>query len=203
MTDRTMTATDTITLSPAGSVFLLFSDNPFEGTLSHPFTPQKQSPVQGPWTMTFETTGQKLTTDHLTDWSTLPVPQQRYYSGHVDIETTFSHKGKGETWIDLGEVHDVATVYVNGICCGTTWLQPHRLDITHAVRRGANTLRVSVVNTWANALLGADAGTPPFDGIWTNGKYRRAEKTLLPSGLLGPVLIETAKHPTKKKSKQR
>ena len=203
MTDKTMQAADTITLSPSGSIFLQLTDTPYEGILSLPFIPQQRTLVQGPWTMTFETTGQRLTTDHLTDWSTLPENQQRYYSGHVDIETTFRHKGKDETWIDLGELNDIATVYVNDICCGTTWLPPHRLDITHAVRRGVNTLRVSVVNTWANALLGADAGTPPFEGIWTNGKYRRAEKALLPAGLLGPVHIETAKCPSTKKSKQR
>ena len=87
-------------------------------------------------------------------------------------------------------MHDIATVYVNGVCCGTTWLQPHLVDITKAVRRGKNTLRIEVVNTWANALQGADNGTPPYDGIWTNAKYRRDGKDLLPAGLGKGVFIE-------------
>ena len=89
----------------------------------------------------------------------------------------------------LGEVHDIATVYVNGICCGTVWTEPYGLDITQALRKGKNNIRIEVVNTWANALRGADEGKPPYDGIWTNGKYRRAEKELLPAGLIGPVFI--------------
>ena len=83
----------------------------------------------------------------------------------------------------------MATVFLNGICCGTSWLAPHCIDITKAVKKGKNQLSVVVVNTWANALLGNDNGTPPFSNIWTNGKYRRAEKTLLPAGLIGPVEI--------------
>lgn len=50
-----------------------------------------------------------------------------------------------------------------------------------------NELEIEVTNTWANALQGADEGKAPFDGIWTNAKYRRAERTLLPAGLLGSL----------------
>ena len=48
---------------------------------------------------------------------------------------------------------------------------------------------IVVVNTWANALQGNDEGKAPFTGIWTNGKYRRASKDLLPSGLTSPIMI--------------
>jgi hypothetical protein len=96
----------------------------------------------------------------------------------------------GKIWLRLNEVHDITTVYVNDICCGTSWFPPHLVDITKAVRPGKNTLRIEVVNTWANALQGSDNGTPPYDGIWTNAKYRRAEKDLLPAGLGKGVFIE-------------
>ena len=61
--------------------------------------------------------------------------------------------------------------------------------MTAAVKKGKNNLSIAVTNTWANALLGADEGNAPFDGIWTNGKYRRAEKTLIPAGLTGPLKL--------------
>lgn len=85
---------------------------------------------------------------------------------------------------------DIATVYVNGKMCGTAWMPPYNVDITPAVKKGKNELKIVIVNTWANALQGNDQGTPPFEGIWTNGKYRRASKELLPAGLLGPVVIK-------------
>lgn len=50
-------------------------------------------------------------------------------------------------------------------------------------------MKITVVNTWANALQGNDMGTPPFKGIWTNGKFRRESKELLPAGLTGPVEV--------------
>lgn len=71
----------------------------------------------------------------------------------------------------------------------SSWTKPYAVDITDALRKGNNELVIDVTNTWANALLGADEGKAPFDGIWTNGKYRRAEKTLLPAGLTGPLTL--------------
>ena len=76
---------------------------------------------------------------------------------------------------------------MNGVDCGTIWTAPYRTNITAALKEGTNELEIEVTNTWANALKGADEGKAPFSGIWTNAKYRRQEKTLLPAGLLGPV----------------
>ena len=87
----------------------------------------------------------------------------------------------------LGTVYNLATVRVNGVDCGTIWTAPYRANITGALKKGTNELEIEVTNTWANALTGVDEGKAPFDGIWTNAKYRRAEKTLLPAGLLGPL----------------
>ena len=108
--------------------------------------------------------------------------------------TTFQHRGKprGTVRLSLGRVCDVAHVYVNGKDCGIVWTDPYEVDITPALRRGKNTLKVVVVNTWANALLGAEQGKSPFGGIWTNARYRMKEQTLLPAGLLGPLQLKTS-----------
>ena len=50
---------------------------------------------------------------------------------------------------------------------------------------------LEVTNTWANAIHGMDSGTPPFEGIWTNAKYRMTEKKLLPAGVWGTITLET------------
>ena len=152
--------------------------------------PRRSATIEGEWTITFESNGIVLT-DTLRRWETYDDPRLKYYSGHVAYEIPFHYKGKGKAWVRLDEVHDIATIYVNGIPCGTSWMAPHRIDITKAVKRGKNQLRIEVVNTWANALLGTDQGTPPYEGIWTNGKYRRAEKTPLPAGLGKGVYVES------------
>jgi hypothetical protein len=141
-----------------------------------------------PWKITFLNTGKRITSDSLFDWTTSTDPSIKYYSGTAVYTTTFNIEGRGRSFLDLGNVQNIASVYVNGICCGTVWMAPYMVDITSAVKEGKNTLKIDVTNTWANALLGSDLGTPPFAGIWTNAKYRRAEKTLLPAGLLGPEI---------------
>lgn len=186
-------AENDITLAPGSSMFYIFSDSKVNAEITA--MPKGFNTVSeltdNTWTITFEKTGRTVTTKELFDWSKSELQDVKYYSGHVAYETTFKHKGKpeGNTYIDLGEVENIATVYVNGQLCGTAWRAPYLVDITKALKKGKNTLKVVVVNTWANALQGNDLGTPPFEGIWTNGKYRRASKELLPAGLLGTVKV--------------
>jgi hypothetical protein len=92
-------------------------------------------------------------------------------------------------YLSVGKVADVATIKVNGVDCGTLWTAPYRVDVTHALKKGQNTLQIEVTNTWANAINGADKGKAPFEGIWTNAKYRMKEDALIPAGLLGPVQL--------------
>ncbi len=179
---------DNVTLHSHHSIFFILTnesrnenENPQPSTLtSHP----------SPWTISFEKTGKVITTDTLFDWTAKPDRQIKYYSGRATYDTEFTLDSSCAI-LSLGKVYNIATVYVNDICCGTAWLAPYEIDISKAIRKGENHLRIEVVNTWANALLGNDNGNPPFEGIWTNGKYRRAEKKLLPSGLVGPVTIKT------------
>lgn len=192
MTGKIYNAGADITLQPCASVFYILSDNIMSSAVDIPAKKEPQALGNKQWTVTFQKTGRTIKTENLFDWTTLTDNDVKYYSGRATYETTFKHKGKpgDNITLNLGNVQNLATVYVNGICCGTSWLAPHSVDISKAVKKGKNTLRIDVVNTWANALLGNDNGTPPFPGIWTNGKYRRAEKTTLPAGLLGPITIE-------------
>ena len=193
VTDKIYKAAESITLPVGGSIFYILSDGKVPGAIEEI---KAQSTTVATldncqWTIKYEKTGRQTKTSELTDWSKSDINDIKYYSGHADYTTTFrlKRKPKGDIMLDLGNVADIATVYVNGKKCGTAWTAPYAVDITKAVKRGRNTLKIVVVNTWANALQGNDLGTPPFEGIWTNGKYRRAEKELLPAGLLGPVKI--------------
>ena len=188
---------DTLELSPYQSCFVVLCDEAMPASLLHThatwgsaYTPKWNTP----WRITFEKTKQEIQTDTLFDWTTHADNSVKYYSGRATYSTTFTHKGKknSRTILQLGQVENIATVYVNGKHCGTLWMPPYEVEISSAIKKGKNTITIEVVNTWANALLGNDKGTPPFEGIWTNGKYRRAEKTLLPAGLLGPISLRQA-----------
>lgn len=180
-------------LDNAESAFIVFSE-PTSATSGN--APEKKSSttplVPSKWNVNFNTTGRDMEVAELFDWTASADDDVRYYSGTATYSTTFKAPkiSKGSrVLLNLDGVHDVATVKVNGKECGIVWTAPYTVDITDAVKKGKNELTIDVTNTWANALLGADEGKAPFDGIWTNGKYRRAEKTLIPAGLTGPLSL--------------
>lgn len=181
-----------VSLAANGSVFVLFTRQPVAEAMPLP-QPSATQEIGGEWQLRFLTTGveQKVTLPN--DWTESPDQRIKYYSGMAEYSTTFKFKGKpqGNVILKLPEGGGlVAQVEVNGSDCGVAWTPPYTVDITKMLRRGNNSLRITVANTWRNALLGADNGTPPFDGIWTNGKYRRKDNHLDPSGLLGKVVLK-------------
>jgi hypothetical protein len=153
--------------------------------------------VPGPWTITFDTAyggpSAPVHFDTLFDWSRHPDTAIRYYSGPAVYTTQFQwppQKNKDPAdavLLDLGSLHDIATVEVNGIDCGTVWTS-NRLNITRVLHPGTNRLRITVTNTWANRLTG-DARLPANRRrTWTVVPFHSDGK-LFPAGLLGPVQL--------------
>jgi len=146
------------------------------------------------WDISFRESGVKLQDQQLFDWSQHEDERIRYFSGHVRYTTTWKLKGKqvpkGRAWLSFPNVKDIAHVWINGKDCGIAWTAPYEVEITGALQKGKNTIEIEVVNTWHNALRGADQGKAPYEGIWTNAKYRTKGDQLLPAGLLAqPELI--------------
>jgi hypothetical protein len=124
----------------------------------------------------------------LFDWSKQENDKIRYFSGHARYTTKWKLKRgnvpKKRAWLSLPNVKDIAHVWINGKDCGIAWTAPYEVDITGALKKGKNTIEIEVVNTWHNALRGADQGKAPYEGIWTNAKYRTKGDDLLPAGLI-------------------
>lgn len=146
------------------------------------------------WKIHFKENNIQMTTDNLFLWNTHSNDSIRFYSGHARYSNTFKYKGKGkQVYLYLNDVKDIAHVWVNGIDCGITWIAPFEVNITKALKKGKNKLEIEVVNTWHNALRGADQGKAPYYGIWTNAKYRTKGDYLLPAGLQGPIALKIEK----------
>lgn len=187
-----------------GSCFVLFTDGSINALVD--CLPELPKPYKepgellqhcGPYTLTLKEANYTTTIDSLVSWTELPAehlsPSEeskrglRYFSGHGLYTTTLKLKKKpaGNERLDLGKVYNIAHVWVNGIDCGIIWTAPFVANIGHALKKGNNKIEIEVVNTWANALRGMDEGKAPYDGIWTNAKYRMKKPHLLPAGLLG------------------
>ena len=156
--------------------------------------------VHNPWWIKFDTAlggpVQPIRFEHLTDWSQSSDSAIRYYSGPALYTNTFNYglKGNDETvWLNLGTVYNLAEVFVNDISCGIVWTAPYRVDISKAVKEGQNSLRIEVVNTWNNRLIG-DSRLPDAGRIThMMFPFKSENKALLPAGLLGPATIETSR----------
>jgi hypothetical protein len=117
-------------------------------TVSDPLT---AIPFGGDWVFRFDRPGAPAITRPLGSWTDLDPA----YSGSAWYEKDFDVTAvtlSGREWtLDLGEVHDVAEIEVNGNRLGSRLWAPYRVDVTAALRPGRNKVRVRVTNTGANA----------------------------------------------------
>lgn len=143
------------------------------------------------------------------------------YAKELDLSAVANRPAGSRVILDLGSVKDFADVSVNGKSFPTLWKPPFRVDVTDALVPGAATakLEVKVTNRWPNRLIGddylaedcawkpADYGqaivkipdwvkegkkSPTGRHTFTTWKHWTKDDELLPSGLIGPVLLRTA-----------
>ena len=193
----------TLTMPAHGSLFIHYRHSDYSN-VGNEMLPRMIQYIPGaeknsePWTITFHEAGLTINSQQLFDWSKHKDEKIRYFSGHARYSTTWTLKKKeipqGRTWLSFPNMKDIAHVWINGTDCGIAWTAPYEVEITGALQKGKNTIEIEVVNTWHNALRGADLGKAPYEGIWTNAKYRTKGEELLPAGLLEPPRIEKLKN---------
>ncbi|MFS2214118.1 glycosyl hydrolase [Telluria sp. Tellsp104] len=151
--------------------------------------------IRGAWKVQFEAgrgAPAGITLPVLKSLSESEIPGIRYFSGIATYSTEIQRpKGvrPGQAlMLDLGNVADVAEVFVNGTSAGIAWLPPYRVDIGPHMRPGPNRIDVKVANLWVNRLIGdAQPGTEKV-GFTTMPTYL-PDAPLRPAGLLGPVTL--------------
>ncbi len=157
--------------------------------------------IAGPWEMRFPPdldAPAMATLPRLMSWTESAEDGIRHFSGTAvylkTIHVSSEQKELGSRlYLDLGEVKNVCEVTLNGRDLGVLWKPPFRVDITAAARVGENRLELKVTNLWPNRLIG-DQHRPVEKRItWASYNHFRADDPLLPSGLLGPVVLRTAR----------
>lgn len=129
----------------------------------------------------------------LQDWSTNTDKRIKYYSGTARYSCSF-HLDELPTakkiYLDLGTVHELAAVRLNGEDLGIIWCDPWQIEVTEDVSEGENLLEIEVANLWVNRLIG-DSELPPgksYTYTILENPYNENSK-LSKSGLLGPVKL--------------
>jgi len=147
------------------------------------------------WHVAFDAAPYEAAPSALRSWHESTNPEIRYFSGtatysnHFEVPATALEHGR--LLLDLGEVHEVASVALNGRPAGIAWKPPYRLDVGKLLVPGGNVVEVTVANLWVNRLIG-DAQPGSTARAFTTGPTYRADAPLKRSGLIGPVRLVAA-----------
>ncbi|MEI9988444.1 MAG: glycosyl hydrolase [Rhizomicrobium sp.] len=150
--------------------------------------------LAGPWSIAFQPdrgAPATITQAALGSWSDSTDPGVRYFSGTAVYAKHFTlpANAKGRMTLDLGDLHEVAEVSLNGHLLGILWNPPFTLDITGAARGGENVLQVKIANLWVNRLIGDMQPGVTKKYTFTTIPTYEPDAPLRSSGLLGPVRI--------------
>jgi hypothetical protein len=185
-------------MEPNDAVFVVFRGASAAPSRSVPPSVETElTAFDGPWEVAFPANRgapSKITLDALTSWSANSDSGVKYFSGTGTYSKTVQapadwFKAGARLWLDLGDVKNLAEISVNGKPLGILWKWPFRVDVTTALKPGANTLEIKVTNLWVNRLVGDQQMDAAKKFTYTAQQFYRAESPLLPSGLLGPVRV--------------
>ncbi|GAB2632108.1 hypothetical protein GCM10027035_28010 [Emticicia sediminis] len=178
--------------------FIIFKDKATANSYTKPAkTVSTLATISTPWKITFPVRGRDVTynVSTLESWADNTNVDIKYFSGTATYENTLkvvSVDKSAKYEIDLGEVKNIAEVFVNGKNVGTAWKKPFKLDVSEAIKAGENTIEVKVTNLWVNRLIG-DAQPNAVKTTFTTMPFYRGQEPLLPSGIIGDVKINVLK----------
>ena len=185
-------------LDPADAVFIVFRKPAAQQMLSIPAPVETTiGTIEGSWDVSFQPdrgAPAKITLSELSSWAENADTGVKYFSGTGTYAKTIQapanwFSGRARLWLDLGSVKNLAEVIVNGKPLGIVWKAPFRIDVTDALKPGANALEIKVTNLWVNRLIGDAQPNVAKKYTYTTQQFYRANSPLAPSGLLGPVRI--------------
>jgi hypothetical protein len=181
--------------------------------------------LNGPWQVSLDSpvdSKRSISLPSLIDLGQHADPAVKYFSGTATYSKKFQisdFKSGSPVHLDLGKVHDLARVTLNGRDLGVLWQPPFALDISSALKTGENLLEIAVTNTWHNRLVGDEQFPADFEWGEDRGDkghamkaypewfvknqprpekdrkcfviwyYHRKDTPLLPAGLIGPVRL--------------
>lgn len=184
-----------VDMMPHDAFFIVFSG---KADLTEYTVPESESKelfeVTGPWEVAFQQgrgAPESIEMENLVSFTESDIPGVKYFSGTAVYRKKVSlPKSEGKLMLDLGSVKNLAEVYVNGERAAVLWREPFVCEIGQMARAGENDLEIRVTNLWVNRLIGDEQ--PGAERLtFTPAKFFGPDDSLLPSGLLGPVIVFT------------
>jgi hypothetical protein len=197
-----------ISLPAHGSIFVVFNKDNRSKLSSFAINKSVATEISGPWKVNFPPNWgapPSAVFNKLISWTESENLGIKYFSGTAVYHNSFNvaaATGNKELILDLGELRDVAEVFINEKSTGILWKKPYQVDISQLVQPGTNDLKIEIVNMWSNRMTGDMLSDPKDRFCKTNQPYMKSEiwpggdepYKLQTAGLLGPVtILETKK----------
>ncbi len=187
-----------LNLQPNEAVFVVFRNKASKSSFSLPTLSEKSLLTLGnDWDLKFQKdrgAPASVKLNQLGSWTDNADPGIKYFSGtgtyakSLTAPAAWFARG-ARLRLDLGGVKNLAEVIVNGKSLGILWRTPFSVDVTRALKPGANQIVIKVTNLWVNRLIGDQQPGVTKKITYTTMPFYNAKSPLLPSGLLGPVQI--------------
>ncbi|MDD3038343.1 glycosyl hydrolase [Bacteroides sp.] len=187
-----------VTLEGFESAFIVFrkKGKPVKGATNFS-DPVESIVIDSPWDVSFKSplaVPNPIRLPKLQDLSLMSDPKIKYFSGNMIYTTTIdvdlSRMAKRTVELNLGKVAKMAKVWINDRYVGGVWSSPYSLDISSALKQGKNTIRIDVVNTWVNRLIGNSIYPEMAKETWVGMSPYNRDSPLQESGLIGPVKLD-------------
>jgi hypothetical protein len=173
-----------IHLAPAASKLIVFDNQKAQGKTyaPAPSAPQAQG-IAGPWKVRLEPVdgaARSLTLEQLVDFK--GVSGLKAFAGVIWYETAVQIQDPSVArYLNLGKVHGVSEVILNGRNLGTKWYGDHVYEVAGATKAGNNLLQVKVTTTLGNYMKSLKTNK---DGV----KWMKKQPAYS-MGMVGPVTI--------------
>ncbi len=145
-------------------------------------------PLEGPWQVRLTSIAGAVESMQAPDLQDRGLQEHLHsFAGTVSYKTKVNiPKGSGKLWLDLGHLHDVSKVTLNGRAIGVRWFGKHvydlSADLSAAARPGVNELEIDVVTTLGNYMKTLKDNATAR--VWTENTPS------VVSGLRNPVLLK-------------
>ncbi|MDT0651059.1 glycosyl hydrolase [Autumnicola edwardsiae] len=130
--------------------------------------------------------GKKVDTEIKTLNDLKDDPEYSHFGGTATYKSTFEvHDKKAFHYLNLGKVHGISEVIINGRNAGTQWYGKRIYDLKDLLENGENLLEIKVITVMVNYMKSLENNQ--IAQYWTN--EGRKNQPLQSIGLEGPVTI--------------
>lgn len=132
---------------------------------------------------------------NLTSWTDFNNDDIRYFSGTAKYSSSFyfnDNDKRHRIILDLGEVFNVAELFINGKFVSTLWIKPYEIDITNYLINGENLIEIYITNSWYNRFYRELQSEQQSERIMFITNFVLNEG-LEKAGLVGPIKLKYKK----------